>query len=204
MRITNREILKVALLMAVALVSGCSGISVSQDYDREADFRVLKSYDWRQAPVTEATSESPMTPLIANRIRNAIVLELGTRKIHRDETAPDFLIEYHLSVESRISSTPVTTTVGYGFGTYGRYGGIGISTAPDIRTYDEGTLVIDFYLADTDKMVWRGLASQVVDKHEKPEKVTEQINTAVKKILEQFPTKVDSNNKDGREGSNGD
>ena len=202
MRIANRDILKVAMLMAMALVSGCSGISVSQDYDREADFQAMKSYGWRQAPVSEATTESPMTPLNANRIRNAIVRELGARNIHRDETSPDFLIEYHLSVESKISSSQVTTTIGFGTGYYGGFGGVGFSTAPDIRQYDEGTLVIDFYLADSDKMVWRGLASQVVDKHEKPEKVTEQINAAVKKILEQFPPKVDSNNKGGGESGN--
>ena len=188
--------------MAMALVSSCSGISVSQDYDREADFQALKSYDWRQTPVTEATSESPMTPLVANRIRNAIVHELGAKNIHRDETSPDFLVEYHLSVESKISSSQVTTTIGFGTGYYGGFGGVGFSTAPDIRQYDEGTLVIDFYLADTDKMVWRGLASQVVDKHEKPEKVTEQINAAVKKILEQFPPKVDSNKEAGGEDGN--
>ena len=185
--------------MTVSLISGCSGISISQDYDREVDFQAMRSYDWRQTPVTEATKDSPMTPLIADRIRNAIVHELGARKVHRDETSPDFLIDYHLTVESRISSTPVTTTVGYGFGTYGRYGGIGISAAPDIRTYDEGTLVIDFYLADGNRMVWRGLASQIVDKHEKPEKVTEQINTAVRMILAQFPPEAKSGKGDAGE-----
>ena len=204
MKIISMIRTKSFVLTAIFLVAGCSGISVSQDYDRETDFQAMKSYAWRQAPVTEATEESPMTPLIAERIRNAVVRELAARNMSLNETSPDFLIDYHLTVESRISSTPVTTTVGYGFGTYGRYGGIGISTAPDIRTYDEGTLVIDFYLAETDRMVWRGLASQVVDKHEKPEKVTEQINAAVKKMLDQFPPKVDLNNAGGAEGSNSD
>jgi hypothetical protein len=200
----NNIHMKAAVLVATLSLTGCSGISVSQDYDRETDFLAMQSYAWRQAPVTEATEESPMTPLIAERIRNAIVRELGARNMSLNETSPDFLIEYHLSVESRISSTPVTTTVGFGMGHYGRYGGVGFSTAPDIRQYDEGTLVIDFYLADTDRMVWRGLASQVVDKHEKPQKVTEQINAAVKKMLDQFPPKVDLNNEASGEGSNSD
>ena len=62
-----------------------------------------------------------------------------------------------------------------------------VSTAPDIRQYDEGTLYIDFYTTEDNRLVWRGISSQVIDKHDKPERVTEQINLNVQKILEQFP-----------------
>ncbi len=72
-------------------------------------------------------------------------------------------------------------------GGYGTMGGVVISTAPDIRQYDEGTLYIDFYRADDAQLVWRGISSQVIDKHDKPDRVTEQINLNVQKILEQFP-----------------
>ena len=44
----------------------------------------------------------------------------------------------------------------------------------------------------------------MVDKHEKPEKVTEQINAAVKKMLEQFPPRAELNSEGGGEGSNKD
>lgn len=182
--------LKFILLIVAGLIAGCSGISVSQDYDRETDFSRLKTYAWKNAPVIEASDDSPMTPLIDERIRNAIVNEFIARRIRLDESRPDFLIDYQLTVESKISSSQVTTSIGFSAGHYGRYGAVGIGMAPDIRQYDEGTLVIDFYLADSKKMVWRGLGSQVVDKHEKPEKVTEQINTAIKMILAQFPPKT--------------
>ena len=81
------------------------------------------------------------------------------------------------------------TTIGYGAGGYGHFGGLVFSTAPDIRQYDEGTLYIDFYTADDSKLIWRGISSQVIDKHDAPDKVTKQINLNVQKILEQFPPK---------------
>ena len=178
-----------ALLLVVAflIVTGCSGITVSQDYDREINFNDLKTYQWKVDPEAKQNGESELSPLVATRIRNAVEQELKNKGIAYDNYAPDFLIDYNLTVESKISSSNVGTTVGFGTGGYGHIGGVVISTAPDIRQYDEGTIYIDFYTAADNKLVWRGISSQVIDKHEKPDRVTDQVNLNVHKILEQFP-----------------
>jgi len=177
------------IVFAVSIIAACSGITVSQDYDKEADFAALRTFNWMHDPETRSDDPSEMSPLVATRVRNAIERELGARGIGLDDSAPDMLIDYNLKVESKITSTNVGTTIGFGTGGYGHVGGVVVSTAPDIRQYDEGTLYIDFYRADDERLVWRGISSQVIDKHDKPERVTEQINLNVQKILEQFPPK---------------
>ena len=177
----------ILLLLTVIAVSGCSGITVSQDYAKDADLTVLKTYHWKVNPEAKQTDDSDLSPLVATRIRNAIENELKNKGLAYDQNTPDFLIDYNLTVESKISSSNVGTTVGFGTGGYGHIGGVVVSTAPDIRQYDEGTLYIDFYSAADDQLVWRGISSQVIDKHDAPDRVTKQINLNVQKILEQFP-----------------
>ena len=171
----------------IAAVSGCSGITVSQDYDKDVDFTAFKTFIWKVDPDVKQNDDSEMSPLVATRIRNAIQSELKARGITYYEMSPDIQIDYNLKVESKISSSNVGTTIGFGAGSYGYGSGVIISTSPDIRQYDEGTLYIDFYTSDDLKLVWRGISSQVIDKHEEPDRVTQQINLNVQKILEQFP-----------------
>jgi hypothetical protein len=175
------------ILLVIAAVSGCSGITVSQDYDKGVDFAAFKTFIWKVDPDAKQDDDSEMSPLVATRVRNAIESELKAKGITYSEMSPDIQIDYNLKVESKISSSNVGTTIGFGTGGYGHAGGVVISTAPDIRQYDEGTLYIDFYTSDNLKLVWRGISSQVIDKHEEPDKVTQQISLNVKKILDQYP-----------------
>ncbi len=178
------------IFLVTVAVTGCSGISVSQDYDQATDFAALKTYAWKKNPNTRQDDESELSPLVATRIRNAIDKELKAKGISFVEKSPDFLIDYNLKVESKVSSSNVSTSIGFGSFGYGHYSAIGISSAPDIREEDEGTLFIDFYTFENNKLVWRGISSQVIDKLEAPARVTEQVNLNVQKILEQFPPKV--------------
>lgn len=177
------------IFLIAALVAGCSGITVSQDYDRSAEFGALRTYSWKVHPDDLQYDDREISPLVATRVRNAIKNEFTAKGITYSETAPDFLVDYNLKVESKISSTNVGTTVGYGAAGYGHFGGLVFSTAPDIRQYDEGTLFIDFYTADDNRLVWRGISSQIIDKHDSPDRVTKQVNQSVQKIMEQFPPK---------------
>jgi hypothetical protein len=179
----------IVIFLVITAVNGCSGITVSQDYDKSVDFAAIKTFTWKIDPDAKQDDEPEMSPLVATRVRNAIERELVARGIAYSEMSPDIQIDYNLKVESKISSSNVGTTIGFGTGGYGHIGGVVISTAPDIRQYDEGTLFIDFYTSNDLKLIWRGISSQVIDKHDEPDKVTQQINLNVQKILEQFPPK---------------
>ena len=86
-----------------------------------------------------------------------------------------------------MESEPIDTRVGFGYGTYGRRGGIGIGTGTSVRQYDQGTLVIDFIDAATEQLVWRGTGSDRLYNQLTPEETTSKVNNLVKKIMEQYP-----------------
>ena len=94
---------------------------------------------------------------------------------------------YNVVVEQRISSSNVSGGVSLGRSTRGRHGSIGISTGSQVRTYDQGTLLIDVIDVASDKLVWRGASSQALPNLSDPQRLTDHINAAVAAVLAQFP-----------------
>ena len=73
------------IFLVMAAVSGCSGITVSQDYDKATDFAALKTYAWKTDANSKRDDESELSPLIAIRIRNAIENELKAKGIELED-----------------------------------------------------------------------------------------------------------------------
>ncbi len=171
------RLLPAALLLGL---TACSGISVTHDYDPQADFSAMKTYSWYAAPAAAAGVDT----LTTQRISRAVDAELplrGYRKV--DGGTPDFLVHALASIHQRIEAVPTTTTVGYGWrGGYMAYG-----TGTEIRTYDEGTLILDVISPATKQLVWRGTAKAAVYGDRSPEEREARIREAVAMILESFP-----------------
>ena len=77
-----------------------------------------------------------------------------------------------------------------GRSTRGRSGSISIGTGSQIRTYEQGTLLIDVVdVVDvaSDKLVWRGVSSQALPDLSNSQALTDRINDTVAAILAQFP-----------------
>lgn len=78
---------------------------------------------------------------------------------------------------------------GYGYGP--RWGwGLGAGNVTATTTYSdddytEGTLVVDMYDVDSDKLVWQGILTSRVT--EKPEKRDRTIPKNIKKLMKKFP-----------------
>ena len=177
-----------SLLLAVLLVQACSsGIRVSQDFEKGFDFTTLKTYDW--LPNEDNTWGLQDNDLVDRRIRNAIVNYLTSRGHRHDAEQPDFHISYDLAVEQRISSSNVSGGVSMGRSTRGRAGSVTIGTGSRVRTYDEGTLIIDITDVASEKLVWRGVSSQALPDLSDPQTLTNQINATVAAILAQYPPK---------------
>ena len=177
-----------SLLLAAALLA-CASVRVAHDYDPEADFAAYRTFDF--FPGGRELSGNPTldTPFVDARIRAALERELaakGYRKV-ADRT-PDFYVNYHLSVQQKISNS--TVNVHDGVGSYGSWGGVGIGTSsPRIRQYEGGTLVVDFVDGASRKLVWRGTGSGALDRDPTPEETRRGIVAAVREILAQFPPK---------------
>jgi hypothetical protein len=178
-------------LLLVFGLSGCSTVQVSDDYDTGTDFSQLKTYDWLPAgdqvkPTAEEFEKK--NPLIAERIQKAILANMNAKGYQFVSEKPNAYITYHVGVSSKIRSTPVTTSIGFGTGFYGGYGGLGVQTGSDIEEYQQGKVVLDI-LDSNKKLVWRGISTSDVDQHAEPKEITEQVNEIVQKLLAQYPPK---------------
>ena len=177
----------ILVVFAALVISACSGIQVSQDFEQGFDFSGLKTFAWESNEDNE-WGLAGSNELVDRRIRTAIVNTLTAQQFTQVESAEaDFLVSYDVAVEQRISSSNVSGGVSMGRSTRGRHGSIGISTGSQISTYDQGTMIIDVVDVASDKMVWRGVSSQALPDLSDPQRLTDRVNETVAAILKQFP-----------------
>jgi hypothetical protein len=80
--------------------------------------------------------------------------------------------------------------MGYGYGGgwywggYGGYGGMGSSTTR-VRTYNQGTIVIDMWDAKAKELVWRGIVTDTIS--DNPQKNIDKINKGLARVFERYP-----------------
>ena len=179
-----------AIVMAIGVVIGCSGIRVAQDYTPETRFEGLKTFQWTTDTQPKTGDLRIDDPLRDSRIRAAIERVLTDKGLTRSQTeSADFGIRYQYELRKRIESGGASSGIGFGFGSYGSHTGIAIGTGDTIREYDEGSLVIDFLERNSDKLLWRGTGTQRFKQYNDPNKASRDINELVEKILMQFPPK---------------
>lgn len=166
------------LVLALA-VSACSSISYNADFDPRASLGEFRTYAF-----VEATDESQVnrgiSPLAEQRVMSALERTLegkGYRKATSGD--PDFLVNFYGALQEKVDINRYYD----GWGYRGWYGG----TTVDVRQWTQGTLVVDFVDAKSERVVWRGWAQGAVDPNATPEKRSQKINEAVAGILEQFP-----------------
>lgn len=168
----------VLLVSTLLFLIGCD-LKTTVDYDREADFSAVKTYSWagRQHP--------EVTDLTHKRILASVDQQLAFKGLKKVESDPDVYVTYHGDDNER---TVVDTThhgYGYGAGWYGwGYGGMSTSTS-QVRTYTEGTLIVDIYDAGKKELIWRGTVTGTVS--ENPQKNEKNINKGVAKVFKKFP-----------------
>ncbi|HEY9050673.1 MAG TPA: DUF4136 domain-containing protein [Gammaproteobacteria bacterium] len=184
-----------SLLIAIlfsALLTSCSTLSVSYDYNQDIDFTHYKTYDWMPFPENIKSDSLNLTRFI-----NAVEKNLAEKNINKETSSPDFLIAPHFVKERRINITDwgyyyapsvVYTRRGYVYyDRYGYYPSGGIS----VYEYEQGTLILDFIDADNKQLIWRATAKSIISPASTPQKQTEKINKAVNEILRSFPPQTD-------------
>lgn len=176
------------ILLSVSIFFGCSTVQVAQDYDPAKTFSHLRTYNW-QSKIQEKMGDPRVdNPLIDTRIRTAVDRSLmGKNYLKASNGAPDFYVAYQFVIHRKIESDSLRTGVGFGLGSYGHFGGIGIGTGSDISEYDEGMLIIDIIDAKSGDLFWRGTGTRHVYLQSDPEKTTRNVNETVDKIMAQFP-----------------
>ncbi len=174
------------LIIILLLVSGCSQVMVSQDYDKSTRFSQYSTYRWVEVPTPDKSDLRSNNSLLHDRFRSSINKVLQQKGYIHSEGG-QLHVNYDYSVNTKIQSSNIEPRIGYGYGRYGRYGGVAVRTGSDIYQFDQAMLIINVYDAVNGNLIWRGKGTDVAATHPDPSKVTDQVYTLVSSILKQFP-----------------
>lgn len=185
------------MVILVAVLSGCSTMQITSDYDPSANFADLRSYNWIPEPQKVSGDPKIDNPFIERRIRDAVDKQLAAQGYEkRSSGTPDFLIGYQVAIGKKLAVSTVNNYYGYGVGAgwhhrgARRYGASRVYVSEAyVYEYDQGSLVIDVVDPETQKLIWRGSAQAEVDRSASREKREKRISKAVQKILAGFPPK---------------
>ena len=180
----KRTIFLTALLASV--LSGCSSVIVTRDYDVSTDFSILKTFAWQHAEQPQTGNPRLDNDLIDERIRKAVNADLMTKGFKLvDQAEADFEVAYFVEYKQRIGGGSVS--VGMGGGSYGRAAGVGYNSGAS--DYEEGYLTIDIISPADEKNFWRGVGRRTSYESSDPKKITKIVNQSVTSILKKFPPK---------------
>jgi len=177
----------IAVLSAV-LVMGCSSITVTTDYDHEANFAALKTFTWLSGTKDAVSANAPTSlfqnQLVDKRFRTAVKSQLEAKGLTENAASPDFYVVYYSATEKKVN----VTNYGYGYGPrWGAYGG-----GVDVQQYTQGTVIIDLVDAKTKELLWRSVGSGALASNPDPSTMEEKINGVVQQMLESYPPKPGS------------
>jgi hypothetical protein len=150
--------------MSLAVLAMAATVAFAQevrtDYDHHANFSQYHTYYWEKVQTTD--------PLWEGRIKDAVDHDLQAKGWQRVDSGADVAIA---AVGSAHNQREYETFYN-GMGRW-RWGGFG-ETTTTVSTYPVGSLVLDFYDAHNNQLVWRGVAQQTLsDKPDKNEKKLE-------------------------------
>ena len=182
-----KQVLFVLLCCTVALLAGCSSVSVTSDYDPSADFSGLKTYKWVKLQGTGDALEK--APLVMKRAMVAVDKALVAKGYDKVDTGdPDFYVAVHAGVKDKVNVTNYGYNYGGWYGGYGgRYGAGGSNV--DVSYYTEGTIFVDIIekKGDAFELMWRGAGKGTVNPPSDPVEAQAKADDIAASILEQFP-----------------
>jgi hypothetical protein len=164
---------------AVLLVSACSGISTTTDFDPSVDFSAFSTYDW-------VDSEGQVDNITSSRIRQSVDAAMAARGFTQSASSPDLAVSYQVSTAERRSCNTVNAGWGGGYGWGGWGMGMGTSTTTE-NVWQEGSLILGVFDAGTKNLVWTGTATTDIDGSRSPEDRQRLIDDAVNKMMSDFP-----------------
>ena len=170
-------ILRVFVVFLALSFINCSTLSVNTEYDKSATFSGLKTYVWLPAPQKLRDNPRVDWEVLDSHVKSAVDEVLSAKGFSRlTSGVPDFLVGYNVTLDKKVIATTLDSTYA-------------ASRPPGWASFDyeEGTLILNILGAETRKLMWQGRARDEVSFVANPEKKKEQINKAVRLMLEDFP-----------------
>jgi Domain of unknown function (DUF4136) len=169
-----------AVAAAASLLAACTSLRVSSDYDHRASFSNYHTYAW--LPHEHARSQNP---LAVRHVQEAIEAEMQKKgyTLTSESDGADFVLDFTLSAKDRldIQSYPAVYRGPWMWGRRYYYG-----DQIDLRTYREGSLVIDIFDGRSHQPVWTGKATKELSRADL-EHSQEPVRAATAAVLAAFP-----------------
>jgi hypothetical protein len=172
--------------LLAGLLIGCSSLRVTTDFAEGTDFSAFRTFQYRDSTNNLAVS----SPLSHQRIVNAIHRGMVSSGLSGVQENPDVFVTYHGSVDQQTHFRTTYSGVNQWNGSRRNSRGMGFGVASSTTrptTVTQGTLVIDVWDADSNRLIWRSVATRALNSN--PERNTSAINDAVERAFRQFPPK---------------
>ncbi len=166
----------VLLGLFVSVAVPLSAAKAESKHDPEADFSGYQTYAWRLQEVRFPPADTPADLEIIEAVNQRLGRE-GLHEVRGEGATPDFYVTYYAVVEDKLEIQGSEYELG-SWVTWSDTGGT------QVRSYKEGTLVIDIIDAESNKLVWSGWISDVAIDYEA---MRRKVPKAVRRILKQFP-----------------
>lgn len=160
-------------LMIAFMVTSCSTVRVTYDFDRATDFNVYKTYNFHQKGIDKLE----VNDLDKRRIISAIEAQMAAKGFTKSSN-PDLYINVLAS-----SKEKVNIDNGYYGGYWGPYYG-----PSRVYQYTSGTIIIDIVDDKRNILIWQGAGSGLDVSN--LESKADQIPKAIEEILKNFPPKA--------------
>ncbi len=168
-----RHFTPIIIIVAIALCGVGIAQDVHTDFDKKANFSQYRTYYWEKVQTSN--------PLWQQRIMDAVDKDLQAKGWQRVQSDGDVALAAVGS--SRTEQEYHTFYTGLGLRWYWR--GFGPEATTTVDTYRVGMLVLDMYDAKTNRLIFRGTASDTLS--DKPEKNERKLEKSVDKMFEKFP-----------------
>ena len=171
--------IKFRILILSLLLTSCTSIFTTVDYDDKADFTKYNTYNYFE-DINTGLSE-----LDANRFLDVMDETLKRKGLELSDT-PDFII----NISGSEFQPNQNSNVGVGFGGTGRNveGGISVGI-PLGQSNIKRQIVISFIDEKRDQVFWEILTESTYNQNIKPEQRETKLKAIVEKALSKYPPK---------------
>lgn len=189
-----KHLLSLSLISAILLLSACSGIQVTSDYDKSVNFDQFTTYSFHG---WAKNSDSILSPFDKERLETAFEDQFAARNLKLVKEDGELVVALYIVTKQKTEQVANTTSMGgyagWGYGGYWGYGpawgygpGFGTSvTTVNSYNYTVGTLVCDVFDAKEKKLIWEGTGVGTVDSN--PQTREKNIPKAVAMIMAKYP-----------------
>lgn len=177
-------------LLVLMLISSCSTLKVSQEFDKSIDFTKYKTFSihtWNDE------NSALINRFDQERLISALADQLKKRGYTQVNQDGDIEADIFLILDRKQSTTAYSSYYGggywsgygYGFG-YGYYPGYG-ATNYQTEVYVEGTLIVNLFDRTLKKLVWQGTGLGTIDQD--PQTREKGIPKAMDQIFWKYPVR---------------